>query len=420
MASFSGFDAPFRLQSQLYQPPRTPSSSSSAYFSADNNNTSTRKRVRRDGPDERSRGLDQLFSTELASPAPLVNTDYILAGGGARHLDFTEEKDNEVEEELDYRPNRYRDNSLLTRETPDDNHNENARRKRSRSDDAAAEMNIPETPSTPSGTWGRTVFTVVGKVLDFCWSGAFKGFSAGGGRTYQMTATSPPSSSSLNQSSQAWQMIPDKDDIFGPKPQKLSSSPSTPIPGQFPHDEVEQLERRRDRDLRSSWVIVPEAQSSTSFPAPSSSRSGSPTHFARRPARRSGVTYHHRSTIQAAPAAATAARRSTTGKGSATPRLTSKRPTLNPTRPSSTVSSALRPATPTKNPLLSPTRSSPASVEAQRYAAKFRRREREEDASIQKMNDQLRALIREGKEALGTRVEVDDPVDMDLDDSDDD
>jgi hypothetical protein len=50
----------------------------------------------------------------------------------------------------------------------------------------------------------------------------------------------------------------------------------------------------------------------------------------------------------------------------------------------------------------------------QRQAARLRRREREEDASIQRLNKQLQAMIREGREALGTTVEVDD-FEMDYD-----
>jgi hypothetical protein len=53
------------------------------------------------------------------------------------------------------------------------------------------------------------------------------------------------------------------------------------------------------------------------------------------------------------------------------------------------------------------------SVETQRHVAKLRKQEREEDASIRRLNEQLKAMIREGKEALGTRVEVDDLSDLD-------
>jgi hypothetical protein len=54
---------------------------------------------------------------------------------------------------------------------------------------------------------------------------------------------------------------------------------------------------------------------------------------------------------------------------------------------------------------------SPVSVQTQRYIVQQRRREREEDASLQRLNRQLQAMIQEGKQALGTRIEVDD-VDM--------
>ena len=57
---------------------------------------------------------------------------------------------------------------------------------------------------------------------------------------------------------------------------------------------------------------------------------------------------------------------------------------------------------------------SPASVETQRYVAQMRRMEREEDASLRRLNRQLQTMIREGKQALGTQVELDD-LDMDQD-----
>ena len=78
--------------------------------------------------------------------------------------------------------------------------------------------------------------------------------------------------------------------------------------------------------------------------------------------------------------------------------------------------SAVRPSTPTRHQNLpSPRlRDGPGSAEMQRYAAQIRRREREEDASIKRLNRQLQAMIREGKQALDATVEVDD-LDMDFD-----
>ena len=51
---------------------------------------------------------------------------------------------------------------------------------------------------------------------------------------------------------------------------------------------------------------------------------------------------------------------------------------------------------------------SPVSVETQRYVAQMRRMEREEDASLRRLNRQLQTMIKEGKQALGTQVEIDD------------
>ena len=51
------------------------------------------------------------------------------------------------------------------------------------------------------------------------------------------------------------------------------------------------------------------------------------------------------------------------------------------------------------------------SPEAKQYAAKVRKREVEDDASIKRLNRQLKAMIREGKEALGTKFDVDDEMD---------
>lgn len=375
--SFLSGDAPFGVSSQLFQPPRTPSASSSLFLSHDN--ASTRKRLRRDGPEDRS-FLDHVSSGELGSPAPLVNTDYHLAGGleETKQLE-TDENQDAMEEELDYRPNRYRDPTVLqAREEEHENNSyenqNNGRGNRKRSHSISEETNKTESPYS---SWSRAVFNVVGKVWDFCWSSAFRGFSAGGGQSYRMTANSPPT---LDQSS--WQMVSRQDDVFGPDAQS-----SNPIPGDFPVDEDEDSEKARDRDLRANWVLVPDGKQQSS-----SSRSSSPTNMARRVPRRSSAW------------------RAQPYRSTGMPRL-SRRPVLNPTRTSVTISA--RPATPTKSqftPSRPSSKDSPALI-----AAKVRRRELEEDASIRRLNNQLKAMIREGREALGTRVEIDESIDLDDD-----
>ena len=59
-----------------------------------------------------------------------------------------------------------------------------------------------------------------------------------------------------------------------------------------------------------------------------------------------------------------------------------------------------------RSPNISPRRESPLSADVQRQAAKMRRRELEGDANLKRFNQQLKAMIKEGKEALGTTVEV--------------
>jgi len=56
------------------------------------------------------------------------------------------------------------------------------------------------------------------------------------------------------------------------------------------------------------------------------------------------------------------------------------------------------------------------SPEAKSYAERIEREEREADASMKKFNARLKAMIREGKQALGTRVEVEDNLDRDMED----
>ena len=64
-----------------------------------------------------------------------------------------------------------------------------------------------------------------------------------------------------------------------------------------------------------------------------------------------------------------------------------------------------------RSPNMSPKRESPLSAAVQRQAVKMRRRELEEDANLKRFNQQLKAMIKEGKEALGTKFEVSEPVD---------
>lgn len=325
--------------SQLFRVPSTASASSSLYSLS-----MSRKRPRRN-----TEKLPSKF--EAPSPSPLLESDY---------RQTTADEGYHASAELDYRPNRYREFFLppsLDGSVESINQDAQGGRKRSRRDSCVASPSGDDEidTSTPVG-WGRTVIKAVGKVLDICWSGAFRGFHSGGGKGYDLQAGPP------TQFNPSWQ-----------SPSGSSAETEqyyrTPIPGQFPEDEIER-----------SWVVIP---TEPSDPFVSNDSASSPSLRARR--------VHQASS----------------------PR---RRPAIMPRLNKRATASSLRPSTPSRSPgLASPRpRDGPGSADMQRYAAQLRRKEREEDASIRRLNKQLQAMIREGKEALGTTVEVDD-VDMDCD-----
>jgi hypothetical protein len=261
--------------------------------------------------------------------------------------------------ELDYRPNRYRESFLPPCFDSGDEsvtQAENSSRKRSRRDSCIVSPSA-DSPSlsTPTG-WGRTVIKAVGKVLDLCWTGAFRGFYAGGGQGYDM-----PASTTLESSWQPSTSPSNEKEIYN------NPYCSTPVPGQYPEDEIDR-----------SWVVVPESADpfvgGSDLPSPSlrSRRAFQVSSPRRRPA--------------------------------VMPRLAKKASYAGPQSPTKSQGSP--------SPRL---RDGPASTDMQRQAAKMRRKERDEDASIQRLNKQLQAMIREGKEALGTTVVVED---FDMYDSD--
>ena len=334
--------------SQLFQVPASTASTSLYSLSL------SRKRPRRN-----TEKLSSHFECNFTE-SPMIHPSY-------RSVSVTGGNDFHASAELDYRPNRYRESflppSFDSYDESADLADYNGSRKRSRrdSDIISASPDGPNT-TTPTG-WGQTVIKAVSKVLDLCWTGAFRGFYAGGGQGYDM------SSSPATTLESSW--LPST----SPSTEKDMYSPntfcSTPVPGQYPDDEVDR-----------SWVVVPES----SDLSVGSSELASPSLRTRR-------------TFQAS---------SPRRKSAVMPRL-AKRGSYASTGPHS----------PTKGQggLPSPRlRDTPASADIQRQAAKMRRKEREEDASIQRLNKQLQAMIREGKEALGTTVVVDD-VDM-YDDSD--
>ncbi|KAF9893788.1 hypothetical protein FE257_009958 [Aspergillus nanangensis] len=363
--------------SQLFQVPPTPSASSALCRSI-SISTSGRKRSRaRDLSSEPRSWLGSPI--DRRSPAPFIPSPDDQYPRPIDEMDF-------------YRPSRYRE---PPRPHPLDASVESllelsgARRKRSRRDPSsvvAASTTDEKSPapnysydsSDPSQPapvrWSRAVLGVVGKVWDFCWSGAFRGFYAGGGQGYPMM---PPSQEDNTLPVPGHHHHHPYDERTTPTEKQRMAfaaaghqrSGSTLVPGEYPED-----------DLRRNWVMVSSRETRDRLDAEESVDAASPSMRTRR------VVHRRTNTV----------------------------PSQNRRRqPGKRALMTHSPAVSAKSQFSSPAKphESPISVETQRYMAQMRRMEREEDASLQRLNRQLQDMIREGKQALGTRVEVDDFMD---------
>ncbi|KAI9878861.1 MAG: hypothetical protein M1823_006902, partial [Watsoniomyces obsoletus] len=168
------------------------------------------------------------FNSDAPSPAPLVNTDYRIAGG----LDTStaergrQEDQAQFEFEQDLRPTRY---GGPTRSHIDGYFPQTpasatlGSRKRSYS----------RLPRQSRPGWGHTVWTltggVAGKVFNFCWNSAFNGFHAGGGQGYHMQIDTPTVTADTGME------IDGPYDVFD---KGYRARGSTPVPGGYPEDNL--------------------------------------------------------------------------------------------------------------------------------------------------------------------------------------
>ncbi len=138
------------------------------------------------------------------SPLPFVNTRYQIAGG----LDTPTQQVANYFEDSEFSDTNYRRNlaNATSRRRPADSAGESGYHSFARLPSTASMENNGQprvqsptqvAPSTPSGGWGKLALNVVGgvsgvvggvvgKVWQFCKSGTFTGFGAGGGQRYQL------------------------------------------------------------------------------------------------------------------------------------------------------------------------------------------------------------------------------------------
>ncbi|KAI9754361.1 MAG: Transcriptional activator of fatty acid utilization [Chaenotheca gracillima] len=428
--------------SQIFQPPGTPSASSSLYKSTsavnvDERNSASRsgrKRARQEEPSHEfftpvgasgqqlegswtfaAPGTDfsTAHSTGFTSPVPFVSTKYRLDGGldtptAAANAAFERGQSSNYSLDDAYQRNwnsrgakRYQ--HVRDHETP--HFETDLRRERN------GQPRVTITPTDPSKKgWGKSVVHMVGgvagKVWQFCRENTFAGFYAGGGQGYHMA---PLHATSLEDS--VWQ------DESQDRRNDLRLS-GTPIPGEFPvarpTEDADASPQRpakkiqRDKgegELRGHWVMV----SADTTPQ---LRELSPS----------------RNNVSRKSASSASGRLYSTPTGRTGPTRMGKRSGVTPSR-ASQVSLSGSPAVRSahaasyaspRSPSASPRRKTTQSTlptDPQKIAAKRRREEKQVNASMEKFNDQLRAMIREGKEALGSTIDVEDGDDgMEMDD----
>ena len=340
------------------------------------------------------------YSLDAPSPVPLVNFSYRIAGGldtptaeKVRH-----DEQHQYEYEQDLRPNRFnvtqRPDSYFP-QTPLSN--DVASRKR-------------RAPLSPRLGWGKTVWTltggVAGKVINFCWSTAFRGFHSGGGTGYNM-AVNTPTVMALGLGAVHGETVFDE-----------TARQQSPIPGGYPEENfIEDYMLRPEShqgdqtptqlndagggsSLKSTWVMVdrPVDDSDRSPVRKRARPNGAPT--TPRPMSRASTV---RPRLHAP--------RSSHGASYASPRGSFLGDSLSQPQSSD---GRERQHTRSKSQLTSPRRSdmtTPTSPDVIKFQKKQRRLGQKQDSSIQRLNQQMQDMIREAEQALGSKVEVFDEVD---------
>ncbi|PTB52297.1 hypothetical protein M431DRAFT_91210 [Trichoderma harzianum CBS 226.95] len=316
--------------------------------------------------------------------------------------------------------------------------------------------------STQSGSWGSFAFStiggVVGRVWEFCKAGAFKGFYAGGGTSYKMTSAGVSVDETGSNSDQTGRrlhrQLPKRDHYsnnnqnagYDSSYDSGASTPTGPAPKRRRHTE-------NGGELGKNWVMIhePEAETRTPRRMPSSALP-SPRHRTQQTPvtdRRmsSASSFSTPTTSNAAPLRP--ASRAAGRPGSRMSDASSLRPLQSASAASFAsfkAPSAPKPPTPSHTPSRIPQgrrrrhtvvpsssdpsassghrrRGSIASVatsrvneidasprldaEARKLAARRQMEERDNDERMSAFNKQLQDMIRQGREALGTTIEVD-------------
>lgn len=403
------------------------------------------------------------------SPSPLANSDYRLAGGldtPSASLERGLDEMAQSEAEKDYRLNRYTTTNTSRTSFSTSEKLEcsmgyestqsmtgfgmsnagKSRRKRAR----------PTTPSTERSNsvtgWGirSTAWALTGglagRVFNFCINTAFRGFGAGGGDSYQFDIGTPDMDMMDGST---------RNDVFSSEYQRRNN-----LPGGFPRDlggfvddymedsiiknrwaertptgsnSYQNIGSGDGSFLKSDWHIVEPVSCADSGDERSPVRKKSRASVAggfRRPDSRASTTATSMKVTATGASYASPRSRSSTGltnhrtvsSGSVNVVRRSRTSIASPRRAQSSYSGSTNVERPSSaQQFYTPGQSMSVhadntnhgmSPEIMTYKRKIKQREKAEDENLRRLNAQLRDMIKQGKEALGSKVEI-------LDDEDD-
>ncbi|ETN42895.1 uncharacterized protein HMPREF1541_02053 [Cyphellophora europaea CBS 101466] len=343
------------------------------------------------------------FSLDAPSPAPLVSTQYVYAGGTPTADRFTREEEGSFDYEKDLRPSRFAHPPMQHSDSyfPCTPGSEVGGKRRRLS------------PSNNNG-WGRAVWQltggIAGKAINFCWTMAFNGFHAGPGAGYSMDVGTPlvvPGDPAK---------LSSRKDVFD---DKYEGSCSTPVPGSFPNDE-EGYQPRPEVDeqlptpttcndwggtsaLKSNWVMVdaPAMRDAESSPARKRPRPSTANLHAKPSPRATGARprMHQRNSASFA-----SPRASLNGRAS----IAQERPQSSGSDQPQHKRSRSSIASPRRESSMS----TPRSPDVVKFEKKLHKRSQKQDDSIRRMNEQMQEMMKEAQQALASKIEI-------VDDNDD-
>jgi len=337
--------------------------------------------------------FNSVSSLDCASPAPLVNTDYCLSGGLDTPGSWSEHRLECVEEldaERDYRQNRFFEQSLQTPQFHKSVPVSQIKLKQHRLDEQS--MKKQDGWHVRKAAWALTG-GLAEKLFNFCWNTTFRGFEAGGGQGYTnyaeaVTRDSPSAHEAgfLMKRSHVLSSYPAvraSTDTTEPQLAELSRPSRTPVPYNCHISE--------DSVTKNNWVFIEHNQPGDHDQSPIRKRSKASVAGPGPEPERSDESQPVQAPKPYTASFASPRRTASAASPHARPHSAIKRP-----RPS--LASPSR-----RQTCIAVTQQSP---EIETFQRKRRKEDKKHDDSLKRLNAHLQDMIREGQQALGSKIEI--------------